>query len=58
MYYTIKHFLEAYPMGKSSFYRLVNSGQIQITKFGRSTRIAKEEVERWVKTLPFGRGDD
>jgi excisionase family DNA binding protein len=51
MYYTIPEFLELYPMGRSTFYRLVNEGQIRLTKFGRSSRIAKADAEAWAATL-------
>ncbi len=51
-YLTINEFLEHYPMGRSSFYRLVAAGQIRLTKFGRSSRIAVADAEAWAKTLP------
>jgi excisionase family DNA binding protein len=55
MFMTIPEFLERYPMGRSSLYRLVNEGKIRLTKFGRSSRIAYEHAEAWAKTLPtFG----
>lgn len=54
-YYTIPEFLDDYPMGRSSLYRLVNEGKIRLTKFGRSSRIAKAEAKAWADTLPtFG----
>jgi excisionase family DNA binding protein len=53
MYYTIPEFLDEYPMGRSSLYRLVQEGRLQLTKFGRSSRIAKAEAERWAQTLPI-----
>ena len=54
-FYTINEFLTEYPMGRSSLYRLVKDGQLQLTKFGRLSRIAKAEAARWASTLPtFG----
>jgi excisionase family DNA binding protein len=54
-FYTIPEFLYEYPMGRSSLYRLVSNGQIRLTKFGRSSRIAKADALAWAQTLPtFG----
>lgn len=56
-YYTIPEFLDEYPMGRSSLYRLINEGKIRLTKFGRSSRIAKADAKAWADTLPtFGGG--
>ena len=52
MYYTIPEFLDLYPMGRSTFYRLVKDGQIRLTKFGGSSRVAKADAEAWAATLP------
>jgi excisionase family DNA binding protein len=52
MYYTIPEFLDLYPMGRSTFYRLVKEGQLRLTKFGGSSRVAKADAEAWAATLP------
>lgn len=52
MYYTIREFLELYPMGRSTFYRMVKDGQIRLTKFGGSSRIARSDAEAWAAALP------
>ena len=52
-YYTIPEFLDQYPMGRSSLYRLVNEGKIRLTKFNRSSRIAKADAEAWARDLPI-----
>ncbi|MDE2041689.1 MAG: helix-turn-helix domain-containing protein [Alphaproteobacteria bacterium] len=49
---TIQEFRTQYPMGHTTLYRKVKSGEIRLTKFGRSTRIAKAEAERWASSLP------
>lgn len=51
-FYTVQEFLECYPMGRSTLYRLVNCGDIPIVKFGRSSRIAKADAEAWAARLP------
>ncbi len=51
-YYTINEFLIEYPMGRSSLYRLVKEGKIRLTKFGRSSRIAKADAKIWAAGLP------
>ena len=52
MYYTIPEFLNLYPMGRSTFYRLVKDGKLRLTKFGGSSRVAKADAEEWAKNLP------
>jgi predicted DNA-binding transcriptional regulator AlpA len=49
---TIREFLERYPMGRTSFYRLHNSGALPIVKFGRATRIAESDAIDWANSLP------
>lgn len=56
MYYTIPEFLEIYPMGRSTFYRLVNDGHLKLTKFGGSSRVAKADAEAWAASLPVING--
>lgn len=51
-FYTVNEFLEYYPMGRSTLYRLVGSGALQMVKFGRSSRIAVEAADAWAATLP------
>lgn len=58
MYHKIPEFLEHYPMGRSTFYRLVKDGKIKLTKFGGSSRVAKADAEAWAATLPIINGDN
>lgn len=51
-FFTIPEFLELYPMGRSTLYRLVNSGDLKLTKIGRASRIARADAESWARTLP------
>lgn len=57
-FFTIPQFLELYPMGRTTFYRLVESGQLTVVKFGRATRIAESDAIKWENSLPrcTGRG--
>jgi excisionase family DNA binding protein len=50
--YSIAEFLRLYPMGRTSLYRLVNAGQLRITKIGRASRIAKADAKAWADGLP------
>lgn len=49
---TIPEFLRDYPMGRSTFYRLVAKGELIIRKIGRSSRLRIDEVEAWAANLP------
>jgi hypothetical protein len=51
-YLTISQFRERYPMGSSTLYRIVNRGELRITKLGAASRIAVAEAERWAASLP------
>lgn len=58
MLMTVRDFLDEYPMARSTFYKLVQDGQIAITKIGRATRISRAHADAWAATLPVicGRG--
>ena len=49
---TISEFGETYALSRSSFYRLLQRGEIQIIKIGRSTRIARADAAAWAAKLP------
>lgn len=55
-FYTVSEFLENYPMGRSTLYRLVGTGDLRLVKFGRSSRISVAEAEAWAATLPRSGG--
>jgi len=43
-------------IGKSTFYRAVAAKKIPVIKFGRSTRIDRADLEKWVAELRAGEG--
>lgn len=48
---TVRDFLDNFRMGKTTFYRHVESGQLKIVKVGRATRIARIDAETWLSSL-------
>lgn len=53
---TVRDFLANFRMGRTSFYREVQAGRLQIVKFGRATRIPKSEAMAWLARLQSGEG--
>jgi len=51
-YLTISQFLEYFPMGRSSLYRIVGRGELPIIKVGRSSFLSKADVIAWEAKLP------
>ena len=49
---TVRQFLELYPIGRTTLYRLAKAGELQIVKVGRASRIARADAERWAASLP------
>ena len=45
-------FCRLYGVGHSSFYGLVNSGQLRALKIGARTFVEAGEAERWKASLP------
>ena len=43
-------------ISKNTFYRAVAAGKIPVIKFGRSTRIDRADLEKWVAELRAGEG--
>lgn len=50
---TVADFCETYKIGKTSLYREAAAGRIKLRKFGTATRIAREDAEAWVASLPI-----
>jgi excisionase family DNA binding protein len=48
---TVRDFLDAFSIGRTTFYRQVESGRLKIVKLGRSTRIARSDAEAWLSSL-------
>lgn len=49
---TVKDFMRAFRMGRTSFYREVSEGRLRIVKIGRATRITRVDAEAWMAALP------
>ncbi len=47
--YRVAEFMQAFGVGRTKVYNLVNSGQLQILKSGRVTLIPMSSVETWMK---------
>lgn len=47
-YHTVPDFLRTYAISRTTFYRIVQSQKLRITKIGRASRIAKA----WADSLP------
>jgi hypothetical protein len=48
---TVKDFLAAFRIGRTSFYQEVRLGRLRVVKYGRSTRIARADAEAWLLNL-------
>lgn len=54
---SVQQFCDAYSLGKTRAYELLNAGEIEAIKSGHRTLILLESVEAWVERLqPFGAG--
>ena len=51
-YHTVPDFLRTYAIGRTTFYRIVQSQKLRITKIGRASRIAKADAKAWADSLP------
>lgn len=49
---SIKEFTQQYGPSRATVYLMLKSGEIAGKKHGRSTYIAPDEAERWLKALP------
>lgn len=48
---TVKEFLSAFRISRTSFYHEINAGRLRIVKYGRSTRVARMDAEAWLLAL-------
>lgn len=48
---TVRDFLDNFRVGKTTFYREVEAGRLRIIKVGRSTRVAREDADLWLRGL-------
>lgn len=55
---TITYFCDEYGVSRSTCYRLRDSGAVPHVKVGRSTRIRREDAERWYEGLSDSAAND
>jgi len=49
---SVTDFLRRYSVGRTLFYRLVNSGALPVRKVGTKTLIRVSDAEAWAANLP------
>lgn len=54
---TLTQFADRYQVSRSTIYRLAQKGELEIIKFGRSSRISFDEAEAWAASLPVMGGE-
>lgn len=55
---TIPEAIQMTGIGRSSLYKLFNEGRITPRKLGKRVLILVEELERFIKALPTGLGEE
>ena len=55
--FTPAEFQRRYSLSRSTFYRLVNAGELRLWKVGRASRVSRDEAERWFDGLPTVGGE-
>ncbi|NNC47655.1 MAG: helix-turn-helix domain-containing protein [Sphingomonas sp.] len=54
---TMGEFLARYSIGRTTAYREVAAGRLKIRKLGTATRIAREDADAWMASLPVRGGE-
>lgn len=54
---TMGEFLARYSIGRTTAYREVTAGRLKIRKLGSATRIAREDADAWMASLPVRGGE-
>jgi excisionase family DNA binding protein len=49
---TIRQACAEYGLSRSSLYREVDAGRLALRKIGKSSRIARDDLDAWLATLP------
>jgi excisionase family DNA binding protein len=49
---TIRQACEEYGLSRSSLYREVDAGRLSLRKIGKSSRIARDDLDAWLAALP------
>jgi excisionase family DNA binding protein len=48
---TVRDFLDAFSVSKTTFYKEVAAGRLHMLKVGKSTKIARVDAEAWLEEL-------
>jgi excisionase family DNA binding protein len=51
---TVDEFCEMVGIGRSTFYKAVAAGDLRVRKYGKRTFVTKEEMLRFVESMPCG----
>jgi excisionase family DNA binding protein len=51
---TVNEFCKMVGIGRSTFYKAVEAGDLKVRKYGRRTFVTQEELKRFVEKMPFG----
>lgn len=49
---TVDEFMATYKIGRTTFYTIVNAGELPLIKVGRASRISKRAARAWADGLP------
>ena len=52
---TIRQACAEYGMSRSSLYREIDAGRLILRKIGKSSRIARDDLDAWMAALPSAR---
>ncbi|MEM8650079.1 MAG: hypothetical protein AAGF54_06075 [Pseudomonadota bacterium] len=50
--YSVREFLNEVPFGKTTFYKEVKRGKLQVHKLGKKTVVKGDEAQRYIESLP------
>ncbi len=53
MLFTVLEACTRLKIGRTTFYKLIGSGELRALKSGKKTLIAEEELDRWIASLPL-----
>jgi excisionase family DNA binding protein len=53
---TVNEALVALSIGRTQFYALLKTGDLSAVKLGKCTRVKRDEIDRFISTLPEYRG--
>jgi excisionase family DNA binding protein len=50
---TVDEFCELVSIGRTTFYKAVDAGDLRIRKYGRRSFVTQEEAKRFVENMPL-----